>query len=61
MCLLELLRLCKEITADQGFTGGFMSPYGFIPSLLVVALSATRRAAGWEAMGVLRGLGIASG
>jgi hypothetical protein len=34
MCLLELLRLCKEITVDQGFTGGFMSPYGFIPSPL---------------------------
>jgi hypothetical protein len=51
---LELLRLCKEIIADQGFTGGFMFPYGLIPSLLVVASSATRRATGWEAIGVLR-------
>jgi hypothetical protein len=61
MCLLELLRLCKGITAGQGFTGGFMFPHGLIPSLLVVVLSATRRATGWEAMGVLKGLGIARG
>jgi hypothetical protein len=43
---LELLRLCKEIIADQGFAGGFMFPYGLIPRLLVAVLSATRRATG---------------
>jgi hypothetical protein len=55
MCFfLESLRLYKDIIADQGCAGEFMFQYGLIPNLLVVALSATRRATGWEAIGVLR-------